>query len=107
MRTYVEPIPVFVFDSASADRLYTIGGTGFQNNLVEMAGGKNIFGDLEKDFADVSMEELVARNPEAIIIVEYYTADLGKEKIAFLGPGLALCIYILLKPASTKSTITV
>ncbi len=79
-----DPVPLFVLDGGSATRLYTIGGVGFQNSLIEMAGGKNIFSDVDKDFADVSMEELVARDPEAIVIIEYYSADLGKEKIAFL-----------------------
>lgn len=79
-----KPVSVYVFDSGSPERLLTIGGTGFQHSLIEMAGGANIFDDLDSDFATVSMEELIARNPEVIVIVEYYSADMGQQKINFL-----------------------
>lgn len=78
-----EAVPVYVFDG-DPGRLGTIGGFGFQNNLIQLAGGKNIFDDLESDFPTVSIEDLIQRNPHAIIIVEYYKENAGQEVIDFL-----------------------
>jgi iron complex transport system substrate-binding protein len=36
-----------------------------------MAGATNIFSDVDKNWAEVSWEEVVERDPEVIIIVDY------------------------------------
>ncbi len=79
-----EKISVFVYDYGTIDNLQSIGGVGFQNNLITLAGGENIFKDIESDFAIVSTEELIKRNPDVIVIVEYYSPDAGKEKIDYI-----------------------
>ncbi len=35
--------------------------------MIELAGGRNIFGELEIAYPQVTLEEIVARNPEVII----------------------------------------
>jgi len=47
--------------------LITIGGTSYLNELIEMAGGENIFSDINKDYPVVNQEEVIMRNPEFII----------------------------------------
>ncbi|WP_048148030.1 ABC transporter substrate-binding protein [Palaeococcus ferrophilus] len=47
--------------------IYTPGKNTFQGDLIELAGGENIFSDLN-GWAQVSMEDVLARNPDVIIL---------------------------------------
>lgn len=76
-----EPIRVLVFDSGS-DTVYSA-GQGYENDLIRLAGGKNIFDDVEKPWAKVNYEEILERNPEVIIIHDYDVPS-AKEKIEFI-----------------------
>ena len=79
---YDDPIRVFNFDMEMDGGAYTP-GNNFTSKLIRHAGGVNIFEDLEKTWNTVSWEEVVARDPEIIIINDYgdTTAD---EKVEFL-----------------------
>ncbi len=46
----------------------SVGSKSFINELIEIAGGKNIFADAKEAYPIVSEEQIVARSPEAIII---------------------------------------
>ncbi|MCS6880252.1 MAG: ABC transporter substrate-binding protein [Oscillochloridaceae bacterium] len=84
------PAPrVFVYDSGE-DKPFTSGGNGIANNIITLAGGENIFADLPDTFGDVSWEEVVARNPEVILIFDYGDTT-AEQKRAFLlaNPALA------------------
>lgn len=80
-----EPVKVMAFDSMS-DNLYTIaGGSGLEQELIEMVGAENIFADIEQSFSTVSIEEIIERNPEYIIIHEYTTEENNAQsKIDYL-----------------------
>ena len=45
----------------------TVGKGSYLNAVVELAGGKNVFGDLEVAYPQISLEEIVVRQPEVII----------------------------------------
>ncbi|AEH23931.1 ABC transporter substrate-binding protein [Pyrococcus yayanosii] len=47
--------------------IYVPGGDTFQGALIEMAGGRNIFHDVS-GWKQVSVEEIIARDPEVIIL---------------------------------------
>ena len=47
--------------------IYTPGRDTFQGDLIELAGGENVFSDLT-GWAQVSIEQVLARNPEIIIL---------------------------------------
>lgn len=47
--------------------IYTPGKDTFQGDLIELAGGENVFNDLT-GWAQVSIEQVLARNPEIIIL---------------------------------------
>ena len=47
----------------------TVGKGSYLHELIELAGGKNVFGDLDVAYPQVSLEEIVARRPEVIIEV--------------------------------------
>ena len=46
---------------------YTIGSQAFQHQLIAIAGGVNIFGDVDKEALQPSVEEIIVRAPEIII----------------------------------------
>ncbi|MFL0581999.1 ABC transporter substrate-binding protein [Solibacillus silvestris] len=85
--TVDKPINVLVFDSGDKD-VFTA-TQNFMNTLVKMAGANNIFGDIEKNWATVSKEDAVERNPEAIIVIDYGSTT-AEEKINFLKNDPAL-----------------
>jgi iron complex transport system substrate-binding protein len=45
-----------------------IGGGSFLSELVERAGAVNLFGDLAVPSAQVSIEAIVSRNPDALLV---------------------------------------
>ncbi|MCM3760222.1 ABC transporter substrate-binding protein [Alkalihalobacillus oceani] len=76
-----EAARVFVFDSG--DTTPKTAGQNFLNELISVAGGENIFSELEQHWPDVSWEEVVERDPEIIVIMDYGTTA-ADEKIDFL-----------------------
>ena len=61
---------VLLVDSRETGMLgsfYTIGSKGFQNDLIEIAGGRNIFADVDQDGLQPILEEVIRRAPEIII----------------------------------------
>lgn len=66
-----DPVNVLVYDNGG-EGIFTAGGTNFETLLIELAGGKNIFEDLiEKQWATVSYEEVLSRDPDVILIHDY------------------------------------
>lgn len=47
---------------------WTIGGDAWQSELIEKAGGTNIFGDQQEDYYQYQVEALIARNPDVIVL---------------------------------------
>lgn len=76
-----EPVKVLVYD-AGTDDLFTA-GQSLQTHLINLAGGQNIFEDVEENWTTVSWEEAVARDPDVIVINDYSGTPV-EEKIEFL-----------------------
>tara|TARA_B100001123_G_scaffold448500_1_gene609920 strand:+ start:3421 stop:4305 length:885 start_codon:yes stop_codon:yes gene_type:complete len=49
------------------------GGLGFLHDLLDVAGGANIFADVKQEAVRVSTEMLLSRNPEVVIDLHYQT----------------------------------
>jgi iron complex transport system substrate-binding protein len=47
---------------------WTIGALAWQNELIEKAGGTNIFGDQQTDYYQYQVEALIDRNPDVIVL---------------------------------------
>lgn len=47
--------------------LMVIGGGSFMSELVDVAGGRNVYGDLTQPSAQISFEDLVRRDPDAVL----------------------------------------
>ena len=76
------PPRVFVYDSGE-DAPFTSGRYGMPNALIEAAGGRNIMDDFDKSWGTVGWEEVVERNPEIIVIVNYGDVT-AEEKRQFM-----------------------
>ena len=79
---------VFLYDSGE-DRAMTSGRLGMPQALIDAAGGRNVLDDVEASWTRVNWENVVERNPQVIVIVDYseITAD---QKIRFLLNNKAL-----------------
>ncbi|MFE5615878.1 ABC transporter substrate-binding protein [Streptomyces sp. NPDC056463] len=75
----VAPVPVFVYDSGDKTA-FTAGGKGIGNELITLAGGRNVFADLGKPFGDATWEQVVARKPEVIVIYDYGSTTVEQKK---------------------------
>lgn len=82
-----EDLPVLVFDSGETE-VFTA-AQNFMNELVTMAGGVNIFGDVKGNWTTVSKEDAVERQPEVIVVIDYGSTT-AEEKINFLKSDPAL-----------------
>ncbi len=64
---YAGRAPVRVFYEISGMPLYTVGGRQIISHMIEFCGGHNIFSDLKELAAPVSLESVLARDPQAIV----------------------------------------
>ena len=65
-----KPVKVFVYDSGK-DSPFTAGLYAMPTALIEAAGGINIMNTFKKSWGTVTWEEVVERNPDIIVIVNY------------------------------------
>lgn len=87
MKTIIKPVEGSkkrVYIELSPRPLVTIGNTTFLNELVELAGGANIFAEHEKAYPVVAQETVIQRDPEIIIILhpEPFGTRVGWQNIA-------------------------
>lgn len=66
-REYAGRPPVRVFYEISSMPLYTVGGRQSISRMIELCGGRNIFSDLAVLAAPVSLETVLARDPQAVV----------------------------------------
>ncbi|MFI1866779.1 ABC transporter substrate-binding protein [Streptomyces jumonjinensis] len=73
------PRSVFVYDSGDKTA-FTVGGRGIGNELITRAGGRNVFADVDKAFGDATWEQVVARDPEVVVILDYGATSVEQKK---------------------------
>ena len=69
------PRPTVFWDIWEAP-IITIGSGSFLNELVDIAGGKNVYADIKGPSAEVSLEDIARRDPDFIL-----AGPVGKTKI--------------------------
>jgi iron complex transport system substrate-binding protein len=72
MKTVIQPVKRSerrVYVELSPRPLVTIGSTTFLNELIAMAGGRNVFDDRDNPYPVVAQEVVIQRDPEIIIIL--------------------------------------
>ena len=74
---------VFERDRASLRNVFASGGYGFLHDMLEIAGGRNVFADVRQQAVQASTEMLIASKPDVIVELVYgdslKNADLAKE----------------------------
>ena len=93
LRANVKQTDVKVMAFDSGDKAVLTSGKGIEDEMIRLAGGNNIFGDLDNAFEEVSFEEVAKRNPDIIIIHSYDVGDTNgttEEKIESLKKNPAL-----------------
>ena len=75
-----EGLRVFVYDSGE-DAPFTAGRYAMPTALIEAAGGQNIMDDFNKSWGTVTWEEVIDRDPQVVVIVNYgdVTAEQKRE----------------------------
>ncbi|MBV6826140.1 ABC transporter substrate-binding protein [Pseudomonas sp. PD9R] len=79
---------VFLYDSGE-DRAMTSGRLGMPQALIDAAGGRNVLDDVEASWTRVNWENVVERNPQVIVIVDYGEVS-AEQKEQFLLNNKAL-----------------
>ena len=62
------PAVYYQLDSTDPSAPWTSGPGTFIDSLITMAGGRNVAGSLEGAWVQISSEELIAQNPEVILL---------------------------------------
>jgi iron complex transport system substrate-binding protein len=66
-KRYGDRPPVRTFYQIWKQPLMTVGGTQIISSVIRLCGGENVFGNLETLAPTVSVEAVIAANPEAIV----------------------------------------
>lgn len=72
------------FEIAPAPDIWSIGSKTFQQEIIEIAGVENIYKDQEGWFA-VTEEDIINKNPDAIVTTVNYTEDPKQEILSRAG----------------------
>lgn len=59
---------VYELDATDPARPFVAGGGAIYQEIIRMAGGKNLFADQQKPTVQVSAEQVIARNPEVLLL---------------------------------------
>jgi iron complex transport system substrate-binding protein len=68
---------VFGRDAETLRGIYASGGIGFLHDMLEAAGGTNVFADVKRQSVQATSEVVLARAPEVIIEIGSGTASAG------------------------------
>jgi iron complex transport system substrate-binding protein len=66
---------VFGRERGALRNIYASGGRGFLHDMLEAAGGTNVFADVDRESVQVTTELVLARAPD--VILEVRSADIG------------------------------
>ena len=70
----------------SVDPLIVVGGGSFMNELITNAGAKNVFADKPEKYPEVTAEEVIASNPEYILIPSRFASGNILNELISLHP---------------------
>jgi iron complex transport system substrate-binding protein len=70
------PVLILAWDQP----IIALGSGSFVSELVELAGGRNVFADVDDDWAEVSWEDVVAREPDIVLILDYGDETIGQKR---------------------------
>ena len=77
-----DPVSVFIYDSGEDAPFTAI--AGLPTDMIGLAGGENIFAGIDANWATVDWEDVVAADPDYIMIMDYFASDPVDVKEEFL-----------------------
>lgn len=84
----LDKVSVFVYDSGEKEAFTA--SAGLTTDIISLAGGENVFAGEEKNWMSVSFEDVVSKNPDYIIVMDYKDSDPLEQKLNFLKTHPAL-----------------
>jgi iron complex transport system substrate-binding protein len=78
---------VRVYYEVYADPLMSIGSTSVIHELIEAAGGKNIFADVGASYPKISAEAVISRDPQVIVFPNFHGTEEGPANEIKKRPG--------------------
>jgi iron complex transport system substrate-binding protein len=66
-------------DPQSLTKMDASGAVGFLNDMIELAGGRNVLADMERQAVRVSTEMLIVRKPDVILDL-HYSRTIGENE---------------------------
>lgn len=69
-------------DPESLRNIYANGGYGFLHDMIDIAGGRDVFADIKRENVQPSTEQILARRPEVIIELRYGAASIGRDDLS-------------------------
>jgi iron complex transport system substrate-binding protein len=73
---------VFGRDRLALRNIYASGGVGFENDMLDLAGGINVFGDVAQQAVQATSELILARAPEVILEIRGEFETVPPDEIA-------------------------
>lgn len=104
-RHAADPV-VSVFVQLDDQPLYTINGRHLISEVVELCGGRNVFGELPQLAPAVSLESVLARDPQVILTTDDTIADPRRAWSRWQGMRAVRAGTIYAVPADTVSRAT-
>lgn len=77
-----KPLVFYEIDGTDANAPWTSGSGTFVDTLITMSGGDNVGAVLEGAWAQISVEELIAQNPDIIILGDFTWGGVTPEDVA-------------------------
>ena len=86
-RPRVRTLLVFSRQPGSLREVYVSGGTGFLHDLLELAGGENVFAGVKREAVQATTEAILAAAPDAIVELRpgptLAAGDLERERLTW------------------------
>jgi iron complex transport system substrate-binding protein len=84
-----QPLVLYELDATDPNAPWTSGPGTFMDNLIRMAGGRNVGSGLKSDWAQISTEEVIRQNPDIILLGDFtlggVTADMVRARSGWGG----------------------
>lgn len=80
-QTENRPLVFYELDASDVNAPYTAGPGTFIDFLITKAGGENLGSEMDTAWVQISVEELITRNPEIIILGDYTWGGVTPEAV--------------------------
>jgi len=86
------PTVFYELDATDPTKPFTPGANTFYTSLIQLAGGENIAGELEAEWAQISLEQLLTWDPEVILLGDAMWGETPEKVAAREGWGVLTAV---------------